>query len=150
MLLGVQTKERQAQIQILVIMEYFLVLIQKFFLRKRWIAAIRRENWTDNQTDNSKYAASISSVVSQRKLWWLVEVVFLFVSVGQYERLIQRQKTMTFPIDNSSADTGNEGEESVKESAKKAVEIDSTKILVEDKSLQIEKLSLPEEIHSIS
>ena len=77
-------------------------------------------------------------------------LVFLFVSVGQYERLIQRQKTMTFAIDNSSADTGNEGEESVKESAKKAVEIDSTKILVEDKSLQIEKLSLPEEIHSIS
>ena len=77
-------------------------------------------------------------------------LVFLFVSVGQYERLIQRQKTMTFAIDNSSADTGNVGEESVKESAKKAVEIDSTKILVEDKSLQIEKLSLPEEIHSIS
>ena len=70
-------------------------------------------------------------------------------SVDWYERLIKRQKTITSAVDNSSADTGNEGEENV-ESIEKAVQVDSTKILVEDKSLQTEKLKLPQEIHSKS
>ena len=45
-------------------------------LRKRWIAAIRKENLTENQIDNSKICSNLSSLVSQRKLWWLVEVWF--------------------------------------------------------------------------
>ena len=59
-------------------------------------------------------------------------------SVDWYERLIKRQKTITSAVDNSSADTGNEGEENVEESVEKAVQVDLIKILVEDKSLQTE------------
>ena len=40
--------------------------------------------------------------------------------------------------------TGNKGEEDVKESIQKAVQVDSTEILVENKSLQKEKLTLPQ------
>ena len=71
-------------------------------------------------------------------------------SFDRYERLIKRQKTLTSSIDNSSADTGNEGEENVEESVEKAVQVDLIKIIVEDKSLQTEKLILPQEIHSKS
>ena len=66
-------------------------------------------------------------------------------SVDRYERLIKRQKTITSAVDNSSADTGNEGDENVEE---KAGQVDSTIILVEDKSLQPETPTLPQEIHS--
>ena len=71
-------------------------------------------------------------------------------SVDRYERLIKQQKTITFAVDNSAADTGNEGEENVKESIEKVVQVDLTKILVKDKLLQTEKLTLPQEIHSKS
>ena len=71
-------------------------------------------------------------------------------SFDRYERLIKRQKAITSAVDNSSADTGNEGEENVEESVEKAVQVDLIKILVEDKSLQTEKLTLPQEIHSKS
>ena len=60
------------------------------------------------------------------------------------------KKTISSAADNSSADTGNKGEENVEESIEKAVQVDTTKILVEDKSLQTEKLTLPQEIHSKS
>ena len=60
------------------------------------------------------------------------------------------KKTISSAVDNSSADTGNKGEENVEESIEKAVQVDTTKILVEDKSLQTEKLTLPQEIHSKS
>ena len=66
-------------------------------------------------------------------------------SVDRYERLIKPQKTITSAVDNCSADTGNEGDENVEE---KAGQADSTIILVEDKSLQPETPTLPQEIHS--
>ena len=62
----------------------------------------------------------------------------------RFERLIKRQKSVTSAVDNSSADTGNEEEENVEESVEKAVQIDLIKILVEDKSLQTEKRTLPQ------
>ena len=68
----------------------------------------------------------------------------------RFERLIKRQKSITSAVDNSSADTGNEEEENVEESVEKAVQIDLIKILVEDKSLQTEKRTLPQQIHSKS
>ena len=37
-------------------------------LRKRWIAAIRKENLTENQIDNSRICSNLSSLVSKRKL----------------------------------------------------------------------------------
>ena len=68
----------------------------------------------------------------------------------RFERLIKRQKSITSAADNSSADTGNEEEENVEESVEKVVQIDLIKILVEDKSLQTEKRTLPQQIHSKS
>ena len=68
----------------------------------------------------------------------------------RFERLIKRQKSITSAVDNSSADTGNEEEENVEESVEKVVQIDLIKILVEDKSLQTEKRTLPQQIHSKS
>ena len=68
----------------------------------------------------------------------------------RFERLIKRQKSITSAADNSSADTGNEEEENVEESVEKAVQIDLIKILVEDKSLQTEKRTLPQQTHSKS
>ena len=42
-------------------------------------------------SSNQEYAASISSVISQRKLWWIVRsLVFLFVSVA-FKILLLRQ-----------------------------------------------------------
>ena len=59
----------------------------------------------------------------------------------------KKKKKKNSAVDNSSADTGNEGEENVEESIEKAVQVDPIKILVKDKSLQTEKLTLPQEIH---
>ena len=83
MLLGVQTKERQAQSQILVIIEYLSVLTQKVSLRKRWIAAIRRENYTDDQIDNSRICSKyFISGKSKKTLMVGRSLVFLFVFVA--------------------------------------------------------------------
>ena len=49
------------------------------------------------------------------------------------------KNTRTSAVDNSSADTGNEGEKNVEESFEKTVQVDSTKILVEDKTLHCHK-----------
>ena len=83
-LLGVQTKERQTQSQILVVIEYLSVLIQKVFLsEKRWIAAIRRENWTDDQTDNSRICSKyFISGKSKKTLIVSRSLVFLFIFVA--------------------------------------------------------------------
>ena len=59
----------------------------------------------------------------------------------------KKKKKKNSAVDNSSAVTGNEGEENVEESIEKAVQVDPIKILVKDKSLQTEKLTLPQEIH---
>ena len=51
-------------------------------LRKRWIAAIRRENWTDDQTDNSRICSKhLISDKSKETLMVSRNLVFLFVSV---------------------------------------------------------------------
>ena len=51
-------------------------------LRKRWIAAIRRENWTDDQIDNSRICSK-HLICDKSKETLLVSrsLVFLFVSV---------------------------------------------------------------------
>ena len=63
------------------------------------------------------------------------------------KRWLNDKKTVTSAVDNSSTDTGNEGEENLEESVEKAVQVDLIKILVEDKPLRTEKLTLPREIH---
>ena len=63
------------------------------------------------------------------------------------KRWLNDKKTLTSAVDNSSTDTGNEGEENLEESVEKAVQVDLIKILVEDKPLRTEKLTLPREIH---
>ena len=51
-------------------------------LRKRWIAAIRRENWTDDQIDNSRICSKhFISGKSKKTLMVSISLVFLFVSV---------------------------------------------------------------------
>ena len=59
------------------------------------------------------------------------------------KRWLNDKKTVTSAVDNSSTDTGNEGEENLEESVEKAVQIDLIKILLEDKPLRTEKLTLP-------
>ena len=52
-------------------------------LRKRWIAAIRRENWTDDQIDNSRICSKhFISGKSKKTLMVSRSLVFLFVSVA--------------------------------------------------------------------
>ena len=52
-------------------------------LRKRWIAAIRRENWTDDQIDNSRICSNhFISGKSKKTLMVSRSLVFLFVSVA--------------------------------------------------------------------
>ena len=52
-------------------------------LRKRWIAAIRWENWTDDQTDNSRICSKyFISGKSKKTLIVSRSLVFLFVSVA--------------------------------------------------------------------
>ena len=63
------------------------------------------------------------------------------------KRWLNDKKTVTSAVDNSSTDTGNEGEENLEESVEKAVQVDLIKILVEDKPLRTEKLTLPREIY---
>ena len=63
------------------------------------------------------------------------------------KRWLNDKKTLTSAVDNSSTDTGNEGEENLEESVEKAVQVDLIKILVEDKPLRTEKLTLPREIY---
>ena len=63
------------------------------------------------------------------------------------KRWLNDKKTVTYAVDNSSTDTGNEGEENLEESVEKAAQVDLIKILVEDKPLRTEKLTLPREIH---
>ena len=58
-------------------------------------------------------------------------------------RWLNDKKTVTSAVDNSSTDTGNEGEENLEESVEKAVQVDLIKILLEDKPLRTEKLTLP-------
>ena len=59
------------------------------------------------------------------------------------KRWLNYKKTVTSAVDNSSTDTGNEGEENLEESVEKAVQVDLIKILLEDKPLRTEKLTLP-------
>ena len=59
------------------------------------------------------------------------------------KRWLNDKKTLTSAVDNSSTDTGNEGEENLEESVEKAVQVDLIKILLEDKPLRTEKLTLP-------
>ena len=59
------------------------------------------------------------------------------------KRWLNDKKTVTSAVDNSSTDTGNEGEENLEESVEKAVQVDLIKILLEDKPLRTEKLTLP-------
>ena len=59
------------------------------------------------------------------------------------KRWLNDKKTVTSAVDNSSTDTGNEGEENLEESVEKAVQVDLIKILLEDKALRTEKLTLP-------
>ena len=59
------------------------------------------------------------------------------------KRWLNDKKTVTSAVDNSSTDTGNEGEENLEESVEKAVQVDLIKILLEDKPLPTEKLTLP-------
>ena len=52
-------------------------------LSKRWIAAIRRENWTDDQIDNSRICSKhFISGKSKETLMVSRSLVFLFVSVA--------------------------------------------------------------------
>ena len=52
-------------------------------LKKRWIAAIRRENWTDDQTDNSRICSKhFISGKLKKTLMVRKSLVFLFVSVA--------------------------------------------------------------------
>ena len=59
------------------------------------------------------------------------------------KRWLNDKKAVTSAVDNSSTDTGNEGEENLEESVEKAVQVDLIKILLEDKPLRTEKLTLP-------
>ena len=59
------------------------------------------------------------------------------------KRWLNDKKTVTSAVDNSSTDTGDEGEENLEESVEKAVQVDLIKILLEDKPLPTEKLTLP-------
>ena len=59
------------------------------------------------------------------------------------KRWLNDKKTVTSAVDNSSTDTGNEGEENLEESVEKAVQVDLIKILLQDKPLRTEKLTLP-------
>ena len=60
-------------------------------LRKRWIAAIRRENWTDDQIDNSRICSKhFISGKSKKTLMDSRSLVFLFVSVA-FKILLLRQ-----------------------------------------------------------
>ena len=52
-------------------------------LRKKWIAAIRRENWRDDQIDNSRICSKhFISGKSKKTLMVSRSLVFLFVSVA--------------------------------------------------------------------
>ena len=51
-------------------------------LRKRWTAAIRRENWTDDQIDNSRICSKhFISVKSKKTVMVSRSLVFWFVTV---------------------------------------------------------------------
>ena len=58
-------------------------------LRKRWIAAIRRENWTDNQIYNSRICCKHFIIGKSKKTLMVSSLVFLFVSVAFSSFVVQ-------------------------------------------------------------
>ena len=75
---------------------------ESLFHRKRWIAAIRRENWTDDQIDNSrKCRKHFISGKSKKTLMVSRSLVFLFVSVAFKNFVFQASDQKTKILQNS-------------------------------------------------